>query len=194
MDPAENRRARWLEPQGRQGDGARTGWGTAGSGLSEEAGDGSEDFENMEDAGDRELLFVEVVDVDGDVAEDAGSRAFPYYLYGAQGVEDNGVDLAILDIVNSTFAKGYDIAVVYLGFHRVAGDVAPQVGLLETGYDDVTDGNSHLAVEDFAETSDKIYVVVWNSLPYFLRNSEIIRIFVAGCRSLMGDISSRGGS
>ena len=38
-------------------------------GHSEELGDGSKHFEDVEDASNGELLFVEVLDVDGDVAE-----------------------------------------------------------------------------------------------------------------------------
>ena len=40
-------------------------------------------------------------------------------------LSDHSADLAILDIANGTFAECYDIAVIYLWLHRVAGDVAP---------------------------------------------------------------------
>ena len=76
----------------------------------------------------------------------------------------------------------------------MACNVTPESRLLETRHYDVTGGDCHLTVEYFAETSDKIYVVIWNSLPDFLRNSEIICIFVAGYRSPISDTNaSRGG-
>ena len=90
-----------------------------------ETGDGSEDFEDVENAVDRVFLFVEIIGVDGDVAKYVGRGSTTKDLDGTNGVEHNSVDLTVLDIINSTFTQGYDIAVVDLWFHRMASDIAP---------------------------------------------------------------------
>ena len=95
-------------------------------GHSEELGDGSKHFEDVEDAGNGELLFVEVLDIDGDVSEYVGGGAASQDFDGAEGVEDYGVDLAVLDIVDGTLPEGDNVAVVNLWFHRVPCDVAPE--------------------------------------------------------------------
>ena len=43
--------------------------------VSEEAGDGSEDFEDIDNAGEWKFLLVEAIRVDGDVTENVGSAA-----------------------------------------------------------------------------------------------------------------------
>ena len=86
-------------------------------GHSEELGDGSEDFKDVEDARDGEFLFVEVLDIDGDVSEYVGRGSATQDLDGTDGVEHDGIDFAVLDIADRTFAEGYYVAVVYLWFH-----------------------------------------------------------------------------
>ena len=43
--------------------------------VSEEAGDGSEDFEDIDNAGKWKFLLVETVGIDGNVTENVGSAA-----------------------------------------------------------------------------------------------------------------------
>lgn len=135
--------------------------------MSEEAGDGSEDFEDIDDAGNLEFLFVEAVGVDGDITENVWSAALAQYLDGADGVEHNSIDLSILDVLDGTLAQGDNVAVVDARLHRVACDVAPGSCFLETGHDDVAGRYCCLVVEDLTEASDEIYVKIWCSLPYF---------------------------
>ena len=137
---------------------------------SEELRDGADDFIDLDDSGDGELLVFEIGLVDGHEEEGAGLGASAQDLDGADGVEQEGVDLAVLDVIDAALAQGDDVAMAYLGLHGVAGDVAPELCLLETRHYNVTCWYSHLTVEDFVETPDKIYVVVWCSLPYFHRN------------------------
>ena len=148
-------------------------WGPKGgpSGYaSEELGDRTKHLEDVEDAGHREFLLVEVLDIDGDVAQHVGGASLTEYLDSAQRIEYHRIDFSVLDIADGTFAECYDIAVVYLRLHRVAGDVAPELCLLETRHYDVTGWYCHLTVEDFVETSDKIDIEVGCSLSYFHRN------------------------
>lgn len=147
-----------------------------------ESGDGSENLEDVEDAGYGELLIVEV-GIDWDVAEHVGRGTATEDLDGAECVEHYGVDLAVLDIVDGTLTEGNDVAVIDLRLHGVASDVAPDRRLLEAWHYDVTGGHRRLAVDDLAETSKKIHIEVWFSLPDFLRDPIFFCIFVTGYRS-----------
>lgn len=71
----------------------------------------------MKDASGGELLLVEVGNVDGDVAEDVGGGATAENLDGAEGVEDNGVYFAILNIGDGALTQGDNVAVVDFRFH-----------------------------------------------------------------------------
>lgn len=133
-------------------------------GTSEEAADGANDLIDLEDAGDGELLVLKVGLVDGDEEEGVGGGAAAQDLDGADGVEDDGVDLAVLDVVDRAAAQGDDIAVADLGLHGVAGDVAPDAGLLEAWGDDAAGGGGCLVVEYLAEASDEVHVEVGCSL------------------------------
>lgn len=135
--------------------------------MSEEAGDGSEDFEDVDDAGNLEFLFVEAVGVDGDITENVWSAALAQYLDGADGVEHNCIDLSILNVLDGTLAQGDNVAVIDARLHRVARDVAPGGGFLETRHNDITGRYSCLAIEDLAEASDEINVIIWYSQPHF---------------------------
>lgn len=138
--------------------------------ASEELGDRSKHLVDFQDPGKRVFLLVEVGHVDGDVSEHVGCGSATQDLDGADCVEHDSINLAVLDIADGTFAECYDIAVVYLRLHRVAGDVAPELCFLETRHYDVTGWYCHLTVEDFVETSDKIDIEVGCSLSYFHRN------------------------
>lgn len=131
---------------------------------SEELGDGAYDLEDADDAGDGERLVLEVGLVDGDEEEGVGQRAATEDLDGADGVEDDGVDLAVLDVVDGALSEGDDVAVGDSWLHGVAGDVAPEVGLLESGDDDSEGGEVGLVVEDLVETAEEIDVEVWFAL------------------------------
>ena len=145
---------------------------------SEESGDGSEDLEDVEYAGDGKLLIVEI-GIDRDVAEDLVGGTSSDDLDGAEGVKDYGVDFAKLYIVDSAFPEGNDVAVADFRLHRVACDVAPDCRLLETRYNDITCGDCCLTVDNLAEPAHKINVEVWCSLPYFERDFWKIRMIIA---------------
>lgn len=91
----------------------------------EELGDGAQDFEDAEDAGDGELLVVEI-GIDGDIAHDIRRGSFAQDLDGAEGVEYDGVDFSVLYVLDGALMEGNDIAVAYLGLHGVSCDVAPE--------------------------------------------------------------------
>lgn len=133
-------------------------------GTSEEAADGADDFIDLDDAGDGKLLVFEIGLVDGDEEEGAGLGASAQDLDGADGVEHESVDLAVLDVVDTALAQGYDVAMAYLGLHGVARDVAPHGGLLEAGSDDAESRGGCLVVEDLAEAADEVNVEVRHAL------------------------------
>ena len=140
----------------------------------EELGDGAQDLEDADDAGDGELLIVEI-GIDGDIAHDFRCAAFAEDLDGAEGVEYYGVDLAVLYVLDVALMEGDDVAVAYLWLHGVSGDVAPEGCFLESWHDDVACRYRCLGIEYLIKTSDEIYIVKWGALPCFKRYLWLFR-------------------
>ena len=132
----------------------------------EELGDGAQDLEDADDAGDGELLIVEI-GIDGDIAHDFRCAAFAEDLDGAEGVEYYGVDLTVLYVLDVALMEGDDVAVAYLWLHGVSGDVAPDCCFIKSRHDDVACRYGRLVVEDFAESTIEIDIEIRYSLPYF---------------------------
>ena len=84
--------------------------------MLKELGDGAEDFEDVEDAGNGEFLVVEG-GVDWHVAEDIGGGTTTENLDGADGVEYDGVDFTILYVLNGALSEGHDVAVIDFRLH-----------------------------------------------------------------------------
>ena len=115
------------------------------------------------DAVDGVFLFVEVARIDWNIAECFGGTPLSQYLDGTDGVEHDGVDFAVLDVVNGTFTEGDYISVADAWFHGVARDVTPYTGFFKSRYHDVTRGECCLVVKQLNKPTVKIYIVIWRA-------------------------------
>lgn len=137
--------------------------------ASEELGDGANDLEDFLDPSNRIFLFIEVCGIDGDITEHVRAATLSQDLDSADSIEHNGIGLAILDIVNGTFAHCNDIAMIDLWLHRVARDIAPYLCFFEARHNHVAIWYRNLAVEHLIEATEEIHVKIWLSLPLFER-------------------------
>lgn len=115
---------------------------------------------DLKNAAQWELLFVEFFTVDRDKEEGLfGSSRAAKDLDGADGIEHNSIDMAILDVVEAALAKCDEVTITDERLHGAARATAPEGGMFEAWRHYPIVGIDGLVVFDFGKTSHEIDIV-----------------------------------